>query len=384
MSNNVWPFQFDDKKYNKPSIKDNKCTINDINIFQAIEECPALFQHIMNNKQSLDHLLVQYIDNKSEPFEPVIPVGTIGRVKLPSTEWQEPEQHRYVRLELIDCANYGLTLLPFHFEEFQYGFFFIDLKKSMQNDKIVLYFDRENEPKDDEEHIWGNYDMIEIIYSPQELHDEKDHQLGFKDMLIKFLKMQNNAKVDELNDLEHEIFSLLLGRLRGKIRNGQQGQIKSVQGIIQESLWDSSDEKLENIKETDDEYSQNPNITSYKLSRHELFTKMKINPMYLVKVYDTHGKEMKMIRNVRLCSLYTDTTSFTQAIKKMILKIAKKYSKSKRIPNSINCFNGLRINYNCSNRALIFRTNNYTSSITVDIEKEKVQISNISGRNGGW
>ncbi len=137
MVDNVWPVTFDGQLYNKPVINGSKCTVNDKDFIQTVMECPSLFKHIIDNQQQIESSLLNYVDKISEQFIPNIPIGTLGRLKVAETEWQDIEKHRYVKLELIHCANYNNRLLNFHDEESQYGFFFIDMGMCFLDDSVT-------------------------------------------------------------------------------------------------------------------------------------------------------------------------------------------------------------------------------------------------------
>ncbi len=127
MNESIFPILIDDQKYDQPKVTGNKCSINNKDFISVIQHNPKLWCHLAKNKNKLDPELLQYINNISSKFEPEIPNGTLARIKVPSTDWQSSESHRYIRTELVHCANYDLYLLPFHDHEHQYAGFFVDI-----------------------------------------------------------------------------------------------------------------------------------------------------------------------------------------------------------------------------------------------------------------
>eukprot|EP01084_Bolivina_argentea_P147589 258196_1 len=83
MSQSIWPITIDDIKFDQPYINDRKCSINNKNFINIIEDNPKLWCHLIKNKNSLTHELLTYMMNIASKFEPEIPNGTLARIKVP-------------------------------------------------------------------------------------------------------------------------------------------------------------------------------------------------------------------------------------------------------------------------------------------------------------
>eukprot|EP01084_Bolivina_argentea_P317004 549568_1 len=377
MSQLQWPITVGEQKFEEPSMKAiNKFTINNIDLLQILESSPKLFCFLEQNIHNLKSELAHFITNISEKFEPELLQLTLGRIIAPITEWQEPEEHRYVILKNFKCNNYNGSILPFHDEFNQYQFYFINIGDTIRQQKIIIYGDNPTH-ESDEKYLFTSTDNIEVIYNALPEDDVKDQTLGMKDMCIKYLTWISNDRLDEIIDSSADVIRIYLLRLRGKSRHGHHNKINSVQGIISPSQWDIIEENVSSIVDEDEQFDAREHIKSFKLSRHQLFAKLQINPMLLIRVFDDYGKEIKLQRSLTKCIVYdSDNNGYTKSMKNLVLKIYEKYKKKKKIPTNICAANGLRFIYNTNTKLLKLTTNSFKSSIgNIDASKKKVEIS---------
>ncbi len=96
MSQLQWPITINGQEFAQPFITDNKVTVNGEDILKSFESCPALFCYLQQNSDKLDNEIAHFISNTYESFEAELLEGSLGWIKCPETEWQEPEAHRYV------------------------------------------------------------------------------------------------------------------------------------------------------------------------------------------------------------------------------------------------------------------------------------------------
>eukprot|EP00483_Globobulimina_turgida_P013129 UN13153 len=202
----------------------------------------------------------------------------------------------------------------------------------MREKEVILFWDPEKEPDGSyEEHIWTSSENIEIIYAPSIDHDEKDKTIAMQRMFLKYMKYLCNVRLDEIEDSSEETFKILLLRLRGKVRVGNHGKIYTVQGMVSSSVRDVLEEKLMSIVDGDEEFDKNPNVISYKLSRSKLFGDLKIETSYIIRIFDSFGKELKLCRTLLELEIYNSSANgYTTSLKSFATKINPKYTNKNR------------------------------------------------------
>eukprot|EP01083_Nonionella_stella_P037584 102444_1 len=263
-------------------------------------------------------------------------IGTLGRIIVPD----DSDAQMYVSCAKVP-NNFGL-----------YGWHHVNIDESLKSDEIVL---------ESNEMIYVEVSNVEVIGNR-------------KEMFIIYLKYVCNERLDEIIDTGKESLKILMKRLRGKIRNGGHGQIKSVNGVIATGIWDT----------LCDDIDLDPSKESVLISRHKLSTL--INNTLCMRVFDTNGKELKWEkRNIMECDLYSNSEcsryGFTRGLKKCLSSIRKKYPKAtKKI--KVYAMNGLRIKYNQNTRRIKLITNTHLITMK-DMNGKETSMGTI-GRKTGW
>eukprot|EP01084_Bolivina_argentea_P252633 424080_1 len=382
-----WPIIVNGKEFSKPCMKEeNKIHVNNEDILNVFQSNPKFFCYLQENINKLDDTTA-FIQNMFEPFESEITKLSLGRIKVPTTEWQEAEEHKYVLINGFECENYNDCILPFMDDVNQYKCFFINIGETIREQNVVLYFQSDNAPDEShEDYVITSKDNIQIIYDALPNDDENIQKLGMKDLCIFYLKYLVNDRLDEIQLSCEDVMRIYFLRLRGKNRNGHYGQICSVQGIISNSQWDIMESKIEDIVEEDVDFDKNDAIISYRLSRQQLFGALQIHPMFLMRVFDQFGKEMKIKRSLSDEPLYdSNAEGFTSNKNNLLLKIQEKYKKKKKIVSSLYAFNGLRVTFNGNRRLLKLTTNSFNETVSkIDLSKNRVRIAQVLGRKRKW
>eukprot|EP01084_Bolivina_argentea_P064202 117126_1 len=390
MSETIWPTTFNDQKYNEPQQIQNKWIINDQSLIKALENEPKLWNHMVQNKSNLSANITEYMDNISYKYQQTIPNKSFGRIIVPQTQWQEELEHQFIIMEFIHCANYDNYILPFHNEEQQYCVYFVDIEKSMRTNEVQYFWDPDEEPNGtNEEFLWTSADNIQIIYTFHPDHDEKDQKLGFKDVLLCYMKMVNGVRLDEIYESSFQFLSILIQRLRGKMRNGKHGCVISVQSTGTDSIIDTLLDKLEEVTTEDSNYSDKTYIKSFKLTRHLLFGTLKIHSAYIIKIYNEYGKELRQFTSlVKDCNIFDEgSAGYTSSIKSLLSNVMNKNKKKNIIPYQYSGFNGLRATINLNNKNIKLTTNVFVTKLKmdkIDVAKNKFPIKTTLGRKGGW
>eukprot|EP01084_Bolivina_argentea_P147586 258186_1 len=391
MSQSIWPITIDDIKFDQPYINDRKCSINNKNFINIIEDNPKLWCHLIKNKNSLTDELSTYMMNIASKFEPEIPNGTLARIKVPGSDWQSDICNRYVRIEFAHCENYASYLLPFHDPEHQYCGFFLDIEQSVKNNRLNFHWN-ENEESDGtyEEFVWLSEENIEIIYAPSSTDQQHHKTIGMKDTFLHYMKSLCNRHVNEIVESSTDALKILMLRLRGKCRCGTFGNITSVTGTISDSQRYNIEGMVSEIVDRDASFESKTkgDISSYKLSRSQLFGSLKINAGYLVRIFDVYGKERKLHRSISTFELFDDNcVGYNDGLKTLLNKTFDKYKKQKIVINELSSFNGIRITFNNRTHGIKINTNTFCSKLdeeNIDVAKQKFPIKEELGRKGGW
>ncbi len=256
--------------------------------------------------------------------------------------------------------------------------------------KQIEYFWNPHEPNEsDEEYTWTSADNIETIYTYDPSHDAKDQKLGFKDVIIFYYSSLNGLRLDEIYESSFQFFTILMLRLRSKMRNGLHNCVITAQSTGTDSIIDTLLEKLEDLTEPDSDYSDNENITSLKLSRHLLFSEFEINAPYVIKIYNEYGKELRLYTSLKKdCKIFNpNATGYNSSVKSLLISVMNRNKKKNVKPFQFSCFNGLRDTNNFNTKNVKISTNVFVSKLNMsamNIKQNKYPIRTTLGRKQEW